>query len=96
MLCSVLLVLPLCSSKKKKKKKMLNLKQNSKLDFKQCNLVSAFWLREAESLEQGSSERLESNWYWDPSASPTKSKSEQRTWLFSTLMAPVNVLFNSC
>lgn len=48
MLCSVLLVLPLCSSKKKKKKKMLNLKQNSKLDFKQCNLVSAFWLREAE------------------------------------------------
>lgn len=73
---------------------MLNLKQNSNLDFKQCNLVSAFWLREAESLEQGSSERLESNWYWDPSVSPTKSQSEQRTWLFSTLMVSVNVLFN--
>lgn len=53
MLCSVLLVLPSCSSKKKKNKKQ-NLKQNSKLDFKKCNLVPAFWLRASESLEQGS------------------------------------------
>lgn len=34
--------------------KKQNLKQNSKLDFKKHNLVSAFRLREAESLEQGS------------------------------------------
>lgn len=49
---------------------MLNLKQSSMMDFKKCNLVSALWLREAESLEQGSGERLESNWYWDPLVSP--------------------------
>lgn len=96
MLWSVLLVLPLCSSKKKKKKRTLNLKQNSRLDFKQSNLVSAFWLSEAESLEQGSSERLESNWYWNPSVSPTESKSKQRTWPFSALTVPANVLLSSC